>query len=691
MKTSIHNFFKLFLLLALIIGFGKRASTQNYIQLFDYSGEPNTNYINALNAAADSLVAAFPTAYQDSFKVYDFGFYLHQEDYDGFSYPDEFVEVVRDLDSEYYLAFGRQTDGSGVNSKTWVDVELPEGGIFDCLTELNFNILLESLQALFSDPNEVVYVNEQIAMLRLKNNITSIGNGNCCQPLEDYSEEWLEQEGFVKLDIGVNVVGPAFTTDEPPSNRSGNERSNNLISDLASLDLEISGGPMDFNSQIEAWIEDEDLSEEINKVFILNNSNLCNGDYESSVDDMIDNLPSVSIFIYVQDNTSSEDELYMRIEGALSNANPLEFADIGGFSATGGGAANFTELVDLVRDAENALIAAGHGSLNSRLEILRGIYYGTDWSMDFEQSYGSSIRNAGFKSYLCNSSTPINPEGILGQQNFTKLKNSAEVINGGVGIDWGHVIIALESRMKWCSRQLRFPFHKSSGLEIVTWIGDIGGGAGMLAYRRTSNPGKRAIDMFGSISDFGGWLNIEGDVAAFLVGANSNDLGFGSPPTVDYGDEAFIADMLSEYLLPQPAVEGSPWYKRSEYFLKTLGGNVSGGELTNEAELIDMLTEEIEDFAENYVIVLAKGNNSDGDPSNDVNMYEVSKHLKGASDEMARIFIHTVKKGLTNPNIRLEAGGLNPNPTIAGEPYIRYKTWESTKDLIESIERWFRN
>ncbi|MBK6901543.1 MAG: hypothetical protein IPH04_01680 [Saprospirales bacterium] len=225
-------------------------------------------------------------------------------------------------------------------------------------------------------------------------------------------------------------------------------------------------------------------------------------------------------------------------------------------------------------------------------------------------------------------------------------------------------------------------------MEITTWIGDIGGGAGMLAFRRVNNPNKRAIDMFSGSSNFGGWINLEGDIAAYVVGRDVDY--FDSTPSVDLDNDDYIAEIVESYLLPQ-APEGSDWNLRSELFLKMLGGNINNGQLTNEQNLVNELSSEVEDFAEKYVINMASSKNSDSNPSNDVNLYETSKHLKGASKEVTEIFVHTLKNAINNPNQRVQAQGFDPNPMPAGKPYTKYRAIKKTKEIIKEFEDWLKN
>jgi hypothetical protein len=111
------------------------ADTTYYKRLFDASGiPPNDGQLNALATATQRLIDSLPEVYQDSFKVFDMGFYLNNENMVG-GYPAMFQLAINQAKSlsKYYLLFGRQTDSKGINTKFWVDLKLPDSDIFYCI------------------------------------------------------------------------------------------------------------------------------------------------------------------------------------------------------------------------------------------------------------------------------------------------------------------------------------------------------------------------------------------------------------------------------------------------------------------------------------------------------------------------------------------------------------------------------
>jgi len=114
------------------------ASAQScYIRLTDASGINTDTYQPMLEAAACSLRAVFPSEFQQSFKVYDVGFYLHNTVTAG--YPQVFEMARNDVDAQspYYLLFGKQTDKMGIYTRFWVDLKLPTTGKFECIDLLS--------------------------------------------------------------------------------------------------------------------------------------------------------------------------------------------------------------------------------------------------------------------------------------------------------------------------------------------------------------------------------------------------------------------------------------------------------------------------------------------------------------------------------------------------------------------------
>jgi len=127
----------------------QRVEAQCYVRLEDASGFNTDPYQSELEAAAAKLCAIFDTTgFAGQFKVYDFGFYLHQEHTTG-GYPQPFAQKIAQVQalSPYYLLFGKQTDKTGVYTRFWVDLVLPDTGRYACVSVDRRRVLFEYIIA----------------------------------------------------------------------------------------------------------------------------------------------------------------------------------------------------------------------------------------------------------------------------------------------------------------------------------------------------------------------------------------------------------------------------------------------------------------------------------------------------------------------------------------------------------------
>jgi hypothetical protein len=343
-------------------------------------------------------------------------------------------------------------------------------------------------------------------------------------------------------------------------------------------------------------------------------------------------------------------------------------------------AKNFKEYIDWVRQFEKTMIENGRKTLVERIHTLRGIYYGTIWSVDFDVE-GNQVRNTMFQLYT-NSVTPSDPRPIIGENLYRNLFDSPEVTNSdGELMDFGHLIIGLDARLSMLSTYHPYPGQGGgTGLEICTWVGDIGGGTGMLAQKRIDNPAKRAIEMYKG-SSFGGRVNLEGDIAAFLVaqgyllyiGSNSND--------------DLIADYLTSYLIS----DKDKWKNRAKNFLFELGAELDEDKkvVKNVESVKKNISAKLAGFAENYMMLRLWGK-----PDYIDLMIKGTSHIVGAANEMAEIFVETLTHVWKNQGKSLiPPPNVNPVPTPAGKPFRKYVLAKAAKDngeeFIREVERYF--
>lgn len=170
--------------------------------------------------------------------------------------------------------------------------------------------------------------------------------------------------------------------------------------------------------------------------------------------------------------------------------------------------------VELIRAAELALNGCGVTSLEQKLIILSGIYYGPTWSKDYEKEQ-SPVRNEGFALYTdLVPGIADDPRACLRCNLFEALKASQDVTAPQHGrVDMGHIIIGLNARMRAGSRATMLSAGGATGVEAVTWVGDLGGAVGRLAIDRTTKSSTSSAKYFTG-SDYGAPSNLEGDVAA---------------------------------------------------------------------------------------------------------------------------------------------------------------------------------
>jgi|JI10StandDraft_1071094.scaffolds.fasta_scaffold12139_8 hypothetical protein len=377
--------------------------------------------------------------------------------------------------------------------------------------------------------------------------------------------------------------------------------------------------------------------------------------------------------------------VYRSPNGSTSASTGSAGAPAAGPGGTFRKAGSFAQLIKLVEEAEARLAAAGLASTPQEVvHILRGIYYGTSWSMDFEGSgnEGSEMRNIGF-DYYTKTTRPDDPRPALGESLFLALRNSAEVTDpAGKGTDFGHIMAGLDAQ-NWAARTLPTG-SGGTGLDVVTWLGDIGGGGGMLAMNRGGamaprDPDATAYGKFSLPHDYGASVNIEGDIAG-TVGVEV------SP------DRPFSAS-LAAYL--NATEEGGERYnQRAQLFLEFLGGTVVDGKLADESALIDKLADQCETFGTIYAITRMQSKGA-GTPAT---VRETGRHIAGASREMATIYVKTLAAALSDPKKPIQAkADMDPGVTAAAPaPTTQFElaalameAAEGAKDGAEWADREF--
>ena len=318
-------------------------------------------------------------------------------------------------------------------------------------------------------------------------------------------------------------------------------------------------------------------------------------------------------------------------------------------------AGTFPEIITLVRAAEAKLDAAGITSAKDQIHALRGIYYGTTWSLDYagsatEKGEGSETRNEGFQRFTRPSESPdktvpTDVRSILNCGLFDALKASQDV-GSPVKVDFGHIVIALDARYDPDrAKDVEYPYGITSvamggtGTELVTWLGDLGGGAAKVALARAAVPTSSSSLAFdpSAPSDYGGSINLEGDIAGAVI-ATSSPTAI-TAPDIPAGKK--LSDALTDYLTPPAATTGAPpsaWKTRAHTFLAMYGGAFdASGKLTNGATLIGSMAPKIQTFACNYLGSRVKDKRVTFTVAK-----QAANHVIPASQEVAEAFVNAL-------------------------------------------------
>jgi hypothetical protein len=318
----------LFLLLGLIFVYLNPVYGQNYyVRLSDVSGlTPTQAQLDSLESAACRLRDSLPTAFQSAFKVYDFGFYLHNETMVG-GYPEAFQKAIdlAQAGSPYYLLFGKQTDKNGVYTRFWVDLKLPTTGIFTCLTPITRSLITEQIRFVVDEKytkdgrSSNLYSDAIIVGIKeLKAKITNIYSGICCESDPKKIYNVLINQGFASFSCKILSNSAAITSNNTAGKSMGE------VLDFAYLDIEEAGAPNDINSSLKQIISGLVGAGLISKGYITKNENIC----DSSKFEIARNLYSASLtdfdvwfHLWKNPDNSGDDILFVKSEKLDEIAN----------------------------------------------------------------------------------------------------------------------------------------------------------------------------------------------------------------------------------------------------------------------------------------------------------------------------------------------------------------------------------
>lgn len=236
------------------------------------------------------------------------------------------------------------------------------------------------------------------------------------------------------------------------------------------------------------------------------------------------------------------------------------------------------------------------------------------------------------------------------------------MVDGPRHFDFGHMLIALDARYDPdFSKNVKYPVMGinidlgGTGTELVTWLGDLGGGTAAVAVARVSAPTTNVSTRF-SGSDYGGSINLEGDIAGYVVASGAST----SLATPNIVAGKGLSDALQDYLTPGAATSSSAWSGRAKTFLTMQGATFdSSGNLSNRAALISAFAPKIKEFACNYLASRVKDSKiSSADAKSAAN------HVTPVSEEVAEAFVDALDDSAKTGN-KIEAKKF-PTPKPAG-------------------------
>lgn len=309
-----------------------------------------------------------------------------------------------------------------------------------------------------------------------------------------------------------------------------------------------------------------------------------------------------------------------------------------------------SNLTLLLHEAADRLRRHGLGPYQ-RIRILRGLYYGTPHSLDFERR-GSRLRNLGFNFYLL-ASPPSDPTPLVGAPLACALKDSAVVWHQDRWIDAGHILVGMEARTRLGASRLALWGQGGTGLELCTWLGDLGGAAGLLVLQRLEDPSTRAVPMLFSEQTYDLRANLEGDVGGYLVARN--------PAAVDSvsiqqaSRFVSVAQSLEEYALGSKA----DWANRWALFTRQLGAASepqTDWQLRRQ-KLLARVWRQTRKFASHYLLYRLHHL----ERLSRATWIEALRHLDGAAAELSELFLVVLEQGLDGAPVR-ELPDVPPSP-----------------------------
>lgn len=305
-----------------------------FTELADFSGFDTSPYQSELESAACELIEAFPAEFQDDFRVYDFGFYPHNENLNG-SFQNIWNNIIQEVEnqSQFYLIFGKESDNEGNYNKFWIDLKLPTSGFFGCIEDLSpgykSSILAKlktTLAVKYAEHNEspFYYAQTEVEVMNgLKDIIINIIN--CCDPnsttnscnlcLFSFPEiiQYFELNDFTKYPVSVlqeNKVETFDCSNTTVSLLEGDEKtSENSTSSIISYvtyPIVIEDNTVLLEELIASTIPDEEIGDF--NIYIMDIENMMDNSFYEAINNIKNAKGGL---IYLIDNFSAESSIYI--------------------------------------------------------------------------------------------------------------------------------------------------------------------------------------------------------------------------------------------------------------------------------------------------------------------------------------------------------------------------------------------
>ncbi len=275
------------LIALLLLYFGYQSSfAQSFVRLFDATEQDHSNYDQRLQDSTNALLDIFINdSFADSFAIYDFGFYLHNEVFQG-GFPGVFEQVTAQVEAqtEYFVLIGRAYDDEG-NFELFIKSKFPGHADFVCLQDVDRisldGILRSAIEEELGSEIGVGPLNEAMAIgiHFLADRLNYLLYCSCSgSPNQRSINQCPTEHGFAEINVLLRGLGWRRT--EISHVRPSTWDDSNEIYDFANKEFRIDGETVTIPDQI---VESKATFDSLmsGKVYILDNESFNNGEWET--------------------------------------------------------------------------------------------------------------------------------------------------------------------------------------------------------------------------------------------------------------------------------------------------------------------------------------------------------------------------------------------------------------------------